>query len=195
MSLAVRCATKHDIPQATAILNHYIEHTIITFRTELLEPLGLLPSFVDAELQGLPFLVGVDTSLPTEKQVLGYAYALLYNPKRGGYRHTAEISIYLHPEHRSQGLGTMLMKHLFVSLKTPPGPRCGPGETIDAPPPPLIKEVIAVMALKTDDTNGGYGLKDWYGRWGFVQVGHLKRVGFKFEKWIDDILLQVSLDR
>ena len=48
------------------------------------------------------------------------------------------------------------------------------------------------MAVDDESPGGGYELRDWYDRWGFVQVGHMKNVGFKFGRWLDVLILQAS---
>ena len=58
---------------------------------------------------------------------------------------------------------------------------------------PRITQVLAVMAIDPDGLNAGYGLRDFYVRWGFVQVGHLRKVGYKMGKWLDTLFMQLSV--
>ncbi|KAK4118778.1 hypothetical protein N657DRAFT_684989 [Parathielavia appendiculata] len=111
---------------------------------------------------GLPYLVAVDDdddssdrSLPAT--VLGYANA---HDFRGGvesaYRHTVEISLFCHPDHRSKGVGSLLLEKLVSALRNParhpvlhlPDARGKERK---------VKEVMAVMAV--DDLGEGGGLK------------------------------------
>jgi len=43
-----------------------------------------------------------------------------------------------------------------------------------------IVNILAVMAVDDQAAGAGLTLRDWYvGKWGFEQIGHLKKVSFK----------------
>jgi len=76
------------------------------------------------------------------------------------------MTLFVHHEHRGKGIGTQLMS---VLLKAIPRTR--------------IRELLAVMAVDDEGRDAGLGLRDYYVRWGFREVGRMERVGFKFERW------------
>ena len=51
-----------------------------------------------------------------------------------------------------------------------------------------IKEVIAVIADR-----GAEASIALHKRFGFVEIGHMGKVGFKFGRWIGTVLMQKSL--
>ncbi|PPQ97010.1 hypothetical protein CVT26_006437 [Gymnopilus dilepis] len=228
----IRPATPADLPQIIAIMNHYIAHTVISLRMDALTLTDYEGIFSSVRAQGLPFFVtetpsrgheaqvtgeeGEGEEGETGKKVTGFAYAHGFRPTYTGYRHTAEITIYVHPSYHSQGVGTLLMDTLMGALRatnsssssSPPSPSTN-SSTSPSPNPspdsstspidanehtPPIKQVLSLMSLNEDGPNGGWGLRDWYARWGFEQIGHMKRVGYKFGRWVDVVMMQVSLE-
>ncbi|KDR83233.1 hypothetical protein GALMADRAFT_113445 [Galerina marginata CBS 339.88] len=179
MDPLLRDATKDDLPQIVDIMNYYIKNTTISLRTEVIQVPTYVGTFDAVREQRLPFFVAEKGG-----KVVGFTYAMGFRmPAYQGYCHTAEITIYLHPKYQNRGVGSKLMNALMDALKHPRKP--------DAP---TIKQVLSIMTLNEDGPGKGYGLRDWYGRWGFIQVGHLKKVGFKQEKWLDVLITQASLE-
>ena len=121
----------------------------------------------DVLAKGLPWLVA-----EVEGRVLGYAYANHFRP-RLAYRFCVEDSIYLHRDARGQGLGSLLLAELIV--------RC---EAAGA------RQMLAVIG---DSANAGsIGV---HRRLGFEHVGVMKSAGWKFDRWLDVVVMQRSLGR
>ncbi|KAJ7364807.1 hypothetical protein DFH08DRAFT_840025 [Mycena albidolilacea] len=185
-AISVRLADNSDIPQITSIVNHYIHSSVATFRTDQLSESAILESYLSIRGQGLPYIVAVAADSST---VLGYAYASGYRmPSHKAYCHTVEITVLVHPEHLSEGIGSAMMDVLVFRLKNPDSL-----ESWASTKAPTISEVLCIMALDVTKKDSGHGLRDWYIRWEFQEVGRLKRVGFKFGIWIDTLILQLSL--
>jgi L-amino acid N-acyltransferase YncA len=91
---------------------------------------------------------------------------------RPAYRFTVEDSIYLHPEHTRRGYGRTLLAELLNRAQSA-GRR----------------QVIAVIAEAEDGASVGL-----HRAAGFDDAGRLRAVGYKFDRWIDTILMQRSLD-
>lgn len=101
--------------------------------------------------------------------VVGYAYA---NPfrSREAYDWTVETSAYLAPAGRGLGVATRLYTELFSQL-------IGLG----------FKQAIAAIALPNPAS------LRFHERLGFVEVGVLKQVGYKFGQWHDVAYYQRAL--
>ncbi|KAF7364713.1 hypothetical protein MVEN_00341100 [Mycena venus] len=110
-------------------------------------------------------------------------------PSHKAYCHTVEITVFVHPEHLTRGIGSAMMDGLLFRLRNPESLQ---GWALSKAPA-AITEVLCIMAIDVNGKDSGYGLRDWYSRWGFQEVGRLKRVGFKFGIWIDTSILQLSL--
>jgi L-amino acid N-acyltransferase YncA len=214
-TLKTRTVSPVDLPSLPPIFNYTIINSVISFR---LEPVDI--SFFTDVLNttcshNLPFLVATMLTAPNTpdneadiavENVIGYAYAMPWRPSYRAYRHTVEISIYIDPEYQCVGAGSALMDALMAALRITrvddpmvPGPVAstvnkGEVDLLEQPNGTgRIKEVMSVMSLDTEGRDGGYGLVKFYSRWGFEQIGHMKRVGYKFGRWIDVLILQVSL--
>jgi phosphinothricin acetyltransferase len=61
-------------------------------------------------------------------------------------------------------------------------------ELIDRSKAAGIKEIIAVIADK-----GAEASIEMHKKFGFKEIGHMGKVGYKFERWLGTVLLQKSL--
>lgn len=154
-----------DVPAITAIYDHYVTHTAITFDTETPSEAKMAEKFGALIDQGHPLIVAEGA----DGQVLGYAYASTYRP-RPAYRFTCEDSIYLHKDAVGKGLGKAMLAELLVQSRA-----FG------------FKQMIAVI---TADTEISIGLHE---KFGFRHVGRYEAVGYKFDRWHDIVHLQLGL--
>ena len=106
----VRTVKLSDAAAIAEIYNYYILHTVITFEEEPITAEEMLQR-IQAVHPTLPWLV-----YDQDGEVLGYAYASLWN-KRIGYRFTAETSIYLKHGTGGKGIGSQLYKILIDQLE------------------------------------------------------------------------------
>lgn len=163
---AVRDAGAADLPYIREIYNHYVLNSTVTFDEKPMTLADLRRKFAKLTKLGMPFIVAESPS----GQVLGYAYVYPWREK-AAYRYTVESSIYLGPASTGKGLGKVLMQELLDRSK-------------DAG----IKEVIAVIADKGADAS-----IQMHKNFGFTEIGHMGKVGFKFGRWLGTVLMQRSL--
>ena len=162
----IRDAIAKDLPEIQAIYNHYVLNSTVTFDEEEVTLKALRAKFASAKKLGMPYLVAVS---PTG-QVLGYATVYPWKPK-AAYRFTVENSIYLGPASTGKGLGRPLLGALIEKSK-----EAG------------LKEIVAVIADK-----GAEGSIALHKKFGFKDIGHMGKVGFKFDRWLGTVLMQKSL--
>jgi L-amino acid N-acyltransferase YncA len=162
----IRDATAADLPSIRAIYNHYVLNTVVTFDEQQMTLRTLRQKFTSARRLGMPYIVAVSPS----GQILGYAYVFPWKEK-AAYRYTVENSIYLGPASTGKGLGKALLSALIDKSK-----EAG------------LKEIIAVIADK-----GAEASIALHRQFGFVEGGHMGKVGFKFNRWIGTVLMQKSL--
>ena len=117
--------------------------------------------------QGYPYLVaGIDGA------VAGYAYAFAYRD-RPAYRFTVEDSVYVDPRHQGRGVGTALLRGLVS--------RC---EELG------FRQMVAVIG--DGDNEASVRI---HRRAGFDLAGTLPSVGWKFDRWLDVVLMRRPLGR
>lgn len=160
----IRDAQESDCTAIAAIYNHYIRHTFVTFEEDDVVPTDMAARLSKVAAEGFWWLVVEDAG-----QVLGYAYATKWQ-SRAAYRHSVEISVYLHPEHAGKGYGTALYAELFQRLKAKG-----------------LHTVIGGVALPNAAS------ERLHERFGMTKVAHFREVGHKFGKWIDVGYWQVQL--
>ena len=163
---SIRPAVVADLPHIREIYNHYVMNSTVTFDETPMTIAALRKKFAAVEKLGFPFIVAVSPS----GQVLGYAYVYPWKEK-AAYRFTVENSIYLGPGATGKGLGKVLLGELITRSKA-----AG------------IKEIIAVIA----DTGADSSIKI-HKDYGFKDIGHMGKVGFKFGRWLGTYMLQKSL--
>ncbi|MCU1424648.1 MAG: N-acetyltransferase family protein [Microbacteriaceae bacterium] len=163
---SVRPAELADLPHIREIYNHYVMNSTVTFDEKPMTLAALRRKFATVDKLGMPFIVAVSPS----GQILGYAYVYPWKEK-AAYRYTVENSIYLGPASTGKGLGRVLLGELITRSKA-----AG------------IKEIIAVIADRGADASIKIH-KDF----GFKDIGHMGRVGFKFGRWLGTYMMQKSL--
>jgi phosphinothricin acetyltransferase len=109
----VRPCTAADLPQITAIYDHYIRDTAITFDIDPWTVEQREAWFAHYDVTGRHralVVVGAD-----DPEVLGYATSSQYRPKQA-YETSVETSVYLRPDAGGSGLGTLLYAALFDAI-------------------------------------------------------------------------------
>jgi phosphinothricin acetyltransferase len=158
MAAVIRLPEDHDLEALTAIYNHYIRETTITFDLEpySLEqrrqqwfdhyaPTGRHQLWV-AELNG---------------RTVGYATSSPFH-RKAAYDTSVEMSVYLAADCLGQGIGRSLYNRLFDSLQT--------------------EDVHRAYALITQPNPAS---DRFHRKFGFVQSGHCREVGRKFDRYWD----------
>ena len=164
-SLLIRPSTPTDLPAITAIYAWNVLNGTGTFELEAPDAAEMTRRRDDVLAKGLPWLVAQRGGA-----VLGYAYANHFRPRRA-FRFCLEDSVYLAADARGQGLGRLLLAELMA--------RC---EAAGA------RQMLAVIG---DSANlGSIGM---HRTLGFEHVGVMKAAGWKFERWLDVVIMQKSL--
>lgn len=166
MNALIRPAADSDIPAVASIYAHYVLTSTATFEIDPPAADEIFERRSRILALGLPYLVAEREGL-----VVGFAYAGPYRP-RPAYRFTVEDSVYVHPEHAGRGYGARLLGGVIE--------HCWRGEW---------RQMIAVIGGA--DNRESIRLHE---RFSFTHVGRLRSVGFKFDAWVDTVLMQRELE-
>lgn len=171
--LHIRPATKADVPGILTIYNDAILHTTAVYDYEA-HTLEMRQSwFAARQTEGYPILVAVNgaaaSAATDDAEILGYA---ALGPFRAwaAYRHTAESSVYVAAPARGRGIGRRLLAPLIEAAKT--------------------RSLHTLIAGIDADNTASLRLHQ---RFGYAEVGHLRQVGYKFDRWLDLKFLQLLL--
>ena len=158
----VRNAVAADLPALTAIYNHYIVHTPITFDLKTYDPEQRRAWFDDHAPAGRHRLLVADE----RGDVVGYATTSRWRPK-AAYDTTVESSVYVRHDAVGRGIGRQLYAALFEAIA---------GEDVHT--------IVAGVALPNA---ASIALHE---RFGFREVGVFREVGLKFGQFWDVAWLQ-----
>ena len=167
MTLLIRPSVESDLPAITEIYAEAVRHGTGTFELEAPSLAEMTARRTDVLGKSLPWLVA-----EREGVTMGYAYANHFRPRRA-YRFCVEDSIYLRPEARGKGIGGLLLAELLA--------RC---EAAGA------RQMVAVIGDSLNE-----GSIRVHRQHGFEQTGILRSAGWKFERWLDVVLMQRALGR
>ena len=175
-------AAEGDLDQINSIFEYYVANTVVSFLIKDPPPEYVNSRFRACRERGLPYIVAERDNADGTPRIVGYASASAFRGFMLGYGHTAEMTIFSHPDHIGTGIGSVLMKDLLARLKATKHRFSEAGHEDDVKEFE-IHQVLAIMAVDDQRPDKGLGLRDWYKKWGFEEVGHLRRVGFKHGRW------------
>ncbi len=163
--MKIRTVADRDMAAIHAIYRDAVLHGVSSWE-EVPPSIAELTRRRDAILSGgFPYLVAEQNDA-----VLGYAYASPYRP-RSAYRYTVENTIYLAKEARGKGLGRLLLEALITACQAKG-----------------YKQMIAVIGDSENEVSIGF-----HARMGFERVGLIRNIGFKFDRWMDQVIMQKGL--
>jgi phosphinothricin acetyltransferase len=159
----IRSATLADCPAINDIYNHYVVHDTCTYQTE--------PDTLAEREAWLARHGGVHPVLVAEVagEVVAWGALSAFHP-RAAYRFSVEDSLYVRHDWQRRGLGRSLLAEL-VRLAREHGHH-------------------TVIALISADKAGSVALHEGCG---FRRTAELREAGYKFERWLDVVFMQVML--
>lgn len=163
----LRSLELRDLEQVAGIYAHYVASGVATFDEVALDVEAWSAKAGGVVARGLPFLV-----VERGDVIVGFGYASPWR-MRPAYRHTVEDTIYVAPSYLRQGLGRMLLGNIVEGCRM-----AG------------MEQMIAVIADTGDPASEAL-----HASYGFEEVGRLRKVGYKHGRWVDTVLMQLSLER
>src|SRR6478672_8110797 len=161
---AIRDARPDDAAAIAAIYGHHVLHGTASYDLEPPPAEFHRDKIQRIGAAGWPFIVAERRSA-----IVGYAYVTQFRD-REAYRFTAEDSIYVHPDWMGQGIGSALLDSL-VERSVAFG----------------FRTIIAVIG-GAEPGSIALHLKH-----GFREVGRLSAVGWKHERWLDSVYMQLEM--
>ncbi|MBD2498576.1 arsinothricin resistance N-acetyltransferase ArsN1 family B [Nostoc sp. FACHB-280] len=163
MKAVIRLVSEQDIQQMLAIYAPIVKETAISFELEPPSETEFRRRITSYQQQ-MPWLV-----CEINQEVVGYAYASPYRP-RAAYQWSVESSVYVNANYYRKGIAKALYTSLLKLLQLQG-----------------FYNVIAAIALPNQPS---VALHESVG---FLPVGVLRRVGYKFGQWHDNGFWQLAL--
>ena len=116
--IEIQAATMLDLPQVQGVFNYYVTISVMTFQINPIEPKHFFTKLEEAQILGLLYLIAIkshyndrhDSIIKATREeletVVSYTYALGFRNFKEGYKHTVEITIFIHLDFQSQGIGS-----------------------------------------------------------------------------------------
>lgn len=165
MALTLRDTVDADLPAITAIYADEVLHGTATFELDPPDEAEMASRLAGVRKLDLPWLTA-----EADGQLLGYAYLSPFR-LRPAYRYYVELSVYIAPEARGRGVGRALMEALIARARA-----LG------------LRHLIGAIG---DSANAGSIAL--HKAAGFREAGVWRETGWKFERWIDVVLMQLDL--
>ena len=160
-----RPATPADLGAIHAIYAHHVLNGLASFEETPPAPEEMRRRLDDIVGRGLPYL-----ALELDGELAGYGYCAPYRP-RSAYRYALEDSVYVRADMVGRGVGRAILGELIV--------RCaGLG----------YRQLVAVIGDSANAASVALHASQ-----GFLRVGTLRSVGFKFGRWVDSVIMQRPL--
>jgi L-amino acid N-acyltransferase len=139
------------------ILNESILNSTALYDYQPRSPASMIDWFKAKEAKQFPVIGAIDN----QNQLLGFATYGTFRPQPA-FKYTIEHSIYIHKNHRGQGLGRSLLQQLITTAQT---------------------QEYHTMIGAIDMTNtASIALHQ---KLGFTHTGTLNQAGFKFGQWLN----------
>lgn len=163
--LVIRPTIITDIAAITAIFAPEVEHGTASWAYDAPSLQSMYDKYQRLIDDNFPWFTAT-----VDDQVVGFCFGSAYRP-REGYRFLVENSIYVATGFRGQGIARQLMNTL-----------------IDECTKAGFRQMIAVIG----DSNNEASI-ELHRLLGFTQVGLLPNIGYKFDRWLDSVVMQLAL--
>jgi phosphinothricin acetyltransferase len=180
MPLAIRLAAAADLPAINDIYNHYVPISTTTYDIELMsletrrqwfEGREAIHPVTVAHYDDDESSVPPASSLrPPASPIVGWGSLHTFRNKPG-YRRTVENSVYVHPDRQREGIGSAILLDQIERARA------------------LGLHVI-VAGIDAEQTPS---LALHY-KHGFREVGRFGQIGYKFDRWLDVIFMELLLE-
>ena len=164
----VRDARAADLLAITRLFNALIPTTTIAWRDHLADADEMRNWFEEQQESASPVLVAEAAGA-----VVGYTTWAWFRggPRFPGYQHTRELTIHVDGEHQGAGIGRALIEALVERARS---------------------SGVHVLVAGVDAENTAS--IDFHRALGFREVARMPEVGRKFDRWLDLVLMQRTID-
>jgi L-amino acid N-acyltransferase len=164
MEIKIRAYQTEDTQAILDIINYNILHSTALYDYNIRSYEQQKNLLEDKINKNFPVIVA-----EMDKKVVGFG---MYGEFRfrEAYKYTVEHSVYVNNDYHGKGIGKILLAKLIELAK---------------------KQNLHTMIAVIDAEN--QSSVDFHEKFGFETVGIIKESGFKFERWLDSVFMQLML--
>lgn len=161
----IRHATEDDLAQIQSIYAYHVLHGTGSFEAIPPSLEELTQRFQANQASGFTWVVA-----EAEGRVSGFGYYGRFR-ERAAYDHTVEDSVYVREDVVGQGVGKSIVLALLQAA-TQAG----------------FKQMLSLIGDSENTASIGM-----HSSIGFQHIGTMRKVGFKFDRWLDVVIMQKTL--
>ena len=165
MTIQIRPYTTEDTPNILEIINYNIINSTALYDYHPRSLEAQTAIFKEKLEKGFPVIVAT-----CDGNVVGFGYYSEFR-FREAYRFTVEHSVYVANDFHGKGFGKLLMEKLIALAK---------------------EQKLHTMVAVIDSEN--QSSVEFHEKFGFETVGVIKESGFKFDRWLHSVIMQLMLD-
>ena len=164
--ISIRQIIHSDIDDVLEILNYNILNSTNKYFDKTITKDQLLLWLDKKRINNFPIIVIIWNKI---NKVIGFATYSKYR-EYSGFKHSMEHSIYINNDCKKKGYGTLLMNELIKIAKEN-----------------KIHTLIGCIDSSNIDSI------NFHKKFNFDKIGVLKEIGYKYEKWLDMVIMQLIL--
>jgi len=165
MEIKIRPYQNHDAEPIVRMLNYYIANSTALYDYHP-RTIEQQRSIFDEKLQkGFPVIVA-----EADGKVVGFGYYSEFR-FREAYKYTVEHSVYTAPDEHGKGIGKVILQQLIDLARA--------------------KKMHTMIGVIDSENQGSI---NFHKQFGFEIAGNIKESGYKFDRWLHSIIMQLLLD-
>lgn len=164
MAIEIRSYSKNDCSAILEIINFNIINSTALYDYNIRTLEQQVAIFEDKISKNFPILVAIEN-----ETIVGFGYYSEFR-FREAYKFTVEHSVYAHPNHQGKGIGKLILSELIKKAKE--------------------QNLHTMIGVIDAENTGSIAFHE---KFGFKQVGFIKDSGYKFDRWLHSVFMQLML--
>jgi L-amino acid N-acyltransferase YncA len=165
MEIKIRPYQTEDTQAILEIINHNILHSTALYDYKVRSYEQQLSILADKINKNFPVIVA-----EFDGQLVGFGMYSEFR-FREAYKYTVEHSVYVNEKFHGKGIGKLVLQELIALARKQ-----------------KLHTMIAVIDAENQDSI------EFHEKFGFKTVGIIKESGFKFDRWLDSVFMQLILE-